>query len=377
MTLGRERMDSTDAATCLNQKVQTATPNPYPLSGSGSRFASSGDVCGTTAGSEARPASLSMERMRTTLLPRPGTVQCEGPRVYRGANRTEGPLRTPRRAAWPRAGGGVEGRARRRRRRRGVPPRGDRQTSAGGAACHPRRGHCGVRTRRVRRWSAASNAPATARPATVSSRGVTGAPTTSTSSRSSTVGASSRHALCHRSACVPSTSTTPGRVSRTAGASSSGGPTVAGSAWHHSATERHCGSRDPSGAFSWRGSRSTSRPDLRHPGHHAEAITPLAGGLEGKPHGALTELRWVPSLERTAAVLWHDSIFLQAAESPAKSGRFRSSVRTHPVPARESRHLRSVCEYSWCPRAQILSSTPLRHLAAPAPVRGHTPTASA
>src|SRR5450759_3034941 len=61
----------------------------------------------------------------------------------------------------------------------------------------------------------------------------------------------------------------------------------------------------------------------RHPGDRPEALTPLAAGLEDHADGPLPELGRVPSLERAAAaVLCHDSMILQAVESPSKSGRF-------------------------------------------------------
>src|SRR5450759_995344 len=62
----------------------------------------------------------------------------------------------------------------------------------------------------------------------------------------------------------------------------------------------------------------------RHPGDRPEALTPLAAGLEDHADGPLPELGRVPSLERAAAaaVLCHDSMILQAVETPSKSGRF-------------------------------------------------------
>src|SRR5450756_784534 len=66
---------------------------------------------------------------------------------------------------------------------------------------------------------------------------------------------------------------------------------------------------------------------LGHPRDRAEPLTPLAGGLEDHPDGPFSELGRVSPLERTAgaAVFCHDSIFLQAVESPSKSGRFKAS----------------------------------------------------
>src|SRR5450756_3075646 len=68
---------------------------------------------------------------------------------------------------------------------------------------------------------------------------------------------------------------------------------------------------------------------LGHPRDHAEPLAALAGGLEDHANGPLSELGRVPPLERAAAVLCHDSMFLQAMESPSKSGRF--SVSTSPT----------------------------------------------
>jgi hypothetical protein len=51
--------------------------------------------------------------------------------------------------------------------------------------------------------------------------------------------------------------------------------------------------------------------------------------IEDRSIGPFSELRWIPALERAgAAVFRHDSIFLQAMESPPKSGQF-----IHPKPA--------------------------------------------
>src|SRR5450756_2695000 len=75
---------------------------------------------------------------------------------------------------------------------------------------------------------------------------------------------------------------------------------------------------------------------LGHTGDHAEPPAPLAGGLVDHSDGPLSELGRVPPLERAAAVLCHDSIFLQAVESPSKSGRFTRAVSPCPTARRQS-----------------------------------------
>ena len=53
------------------------------------------------------------------------------------------------------------------------------------------------------------------------------------------------------------------------------------------------------------------------------ALALLGRGLEHEPDRALSQLWWVPALERPGGVVWcHDSIFLQGMESPPKSVRF-------------------------------------------------------
>jgi len=58
-----------------------------------------------------------------------------------------------------------------------------------------------------------------------------------------------------------------------------------------------------------------------HARDRAEPLTRPAGALEDHPDGPLPELGRIPPLER-AAVPCHDSVFLQAMESPSESGRF-------------------------------------------------------
>jgi len=66
---------------------------------------------------------------------------------------------------------------------------------------------------------------------------------------------------------------------------------------------------------------------LGHPRDHAEPLAALAGGLVDHSDGPLSELGRIPPLERAAAVFCHDSMFLQAVESPSKSVRFTHGVR--------------------------------------------------
>lgn len=55
----------------------------------------------------------------------------------------------------------------------------------------------------------------------------------------------------------------------------------------------------------------------------AVALALLGRRLEHEPDGALSQLWWIPALERPGGVvLCHDSMILQGMESPPKSVRF-------------------------------------------------------